>query len=61
MVTAATPTETAYCLIICSSRPSGTNAVNVVVVNDRADTRREFCSQSGCFLLLDRMDKSPVG
>ena len=31
----------------------------MMFVNDCADTRREFCSQSGRFLLLDRVDKPP--
>jgi hypothetical protein len=41
------------------SRPARANALNDDVVNDRADARCEFRSQSGCFLLLDRVDKSP--
>src|SRR5262249_48629017 len=40
-------------------RPARANALNDDVVNDRADARREFRSQSGCFLLLVRADKPP--
>ena len=41
------------------SRPAGTNGLNDDVVNDGADARRKFCSESGRFLLLDRVDKPP--
>src|SRR6516164_3901176 len=41
------------------SRPAGTNRLNEDVVTDRANARRGFGSELGCFLLLDRVDKSP--
>src|SRR6516225_8500489 len=41
------------------SRPAGANRLNEDVVNDRANARRGFGSELGCFLLLDRVDKSP--
>src|SRR5215468_1494953 len=50
--------ETSCCWII-SSGPAIANALNDDVVNDGANARRAFGSELGCFLLLDRVDKSP--